>query len=506
MSRSAKTIMILAALGTFAWLQYLIDDNLGTGWPHNAVNNWEQFGLLNLHGRLVINPGGYQALTSPELYSGMSPVCLYPVYFASQLFAWTGGGTLPFQILLALMVFWAIRSLLGRDSLAQAAATAAILCPGYGRWLDILDPNDISVLFSLPYIAILLAILNRPKLGFAAGAGLLALTLAFTSLNWTTTWVMGPCALLLLGLPQVNRRRVLVLIGLAGVSSVLFAIASVAAKTGHGHAGNGSLLTFLRGYTWGNTGYGTGLTTTSAFVRLAFVNGVGLLPLIVLGGWAASVYFRSGHRKNWFTLSPFALTVLEVAFMRNYFGHHPWMAAPLLLVGLVFSLTLLRAGAERDAPASLRKIPGWMVPGVFLLCLVYGLTVTTFSRAKSADGRMLVSLVRQHTDRSDCIVIVKSLDPRTAQIAARLDETLDRRVVLVDNLDHLPAGDSRKVILSAVPATGGLKLRAQTADSANAANSWPEAVGDWFNRAISRRQPGDRMDFARAYFLYEPNP
>ncbi len=505
--RLAKIFLVLAIVSGCALLLYLMDDGLGVTWPQNVVRNWEQFGFFNLHGKLVVNPGGFEATTNPEIYGGMSPVCLYPVYLALKLFGWTGLGTMSFHILLALAVFWAIWSLLGRDNFAFVVAAAAVLCPGYSRLQKILDPNIISVLFGLPYIAIVVAILKRPRLGFAPVIGLFVLTLAFISVNWTTAWVLGPCALLLLGLPQINRRAVILFIALAGVCSVLFVIGSVMAKTGEGHTGTVDWGRLIRGYTWGDVGgYGAGLTAGKALLRLSFVNGLGLLPLLVICGCAVMKCLRGRNQKIWFAISPFALTVVEIGFMRNYFGHHPWMPAPLLLVGLVFSLALLRVPNERDA-----AIPGWDVKTVFvpalpLLCLVYALVLMVFFRANEANELSLIGLIRHHTGRSDFIVIVKSLDPETARIALRCDDKFDRHVVLVDDLDHLPAGKARVVILSTVPSGSGLNLLAQTSGGGISSQPWLQKTADWFNRSIARRRPGDRVELADTYFLYEPKP
>lgn len=508
MSRLTKIFLILAIIGGCAWLQYLMDDGLGTGWPQNVVRNWEEFGFFNLHGRLVTNPGGFEAVTDPKIYKGMSPVCLYPAYFAAQIFSWTGLGTMSFHILLALAVFWAIWELLGRDDFAFVVAAAAVLCPGYGRWQKLLDPNAISVLFGLPYIVIVVAMLKKPRLGFLSIAGLFGLTLLFTSLNWTTVWVFGPCALLLLGLPQISRRAVLLFIALAGASSVLFAIGSLMAKAGGGNTGmgNASLMQFVGNYTWGQGGYGAGLTTGKALLRLSFVNGVGMLPLFVIDLWAAAKKFPRGNRNFWLVIAPFALTVVEIAFMRNYFGHHPWMAAPVLLIGLVFSLALLRGGQQEAAATSPLKIKRFLVPILALLCFIYGLAVVVFYRANEVNELSLIRLVRHHTARSDCIVIVKNVDPRTAGLAARFDEVLDRRVLVADDLNHLPAVKSQIIILSAVPMNGAVGLLAQSSDDEAGSGSWPHQAADWFNRCISRRQPGDRLELAGGYFLYEMKP
>ena len=132
-----KVVTVLFAILCGALLSHLIDDDLGLGWPHNVVRNWDEFGLLKLNGQLVTNPGGFDVVRHPEIYQGMSPVSLYPAYFATMLFAWTGLGTLSYHVLLSALVIWGIWELLGRTDFALLAATVTILLPGYLRWQKI---------------------------------------------------------------------------------------------------------------------------------------------------------------------------------------------------------------------------------------------------------------------------------------------------------------------------------------------------------------------------------
>ena len=257
----AEIIGIPVIITCSAFLLYLVDDGLGLGWTHNVVRNWQEFGLFNLHGQLVFNAGGFEATTRPEIFKGMSPVFLYLVYFATEIFGWTGLGTMSFHILLALAVFWATWELLGRNDFAFTTAIITILLPGYLRWQKILDPCAIPVLLSLPYIAIILPILKRPHLKLAPLAGLFAITLCFTSLNWSTAWVCGPCALLLWFLPAVDKRRTVLFVALFAASCVFLGVVSVLSKAGAAGTGSGNLLQFILSYTWGNVGYGLNLTT-----------------------------------------------------------------------------------------------------------------------------------------------------------------------------------------------------------------------------------------------------
>jgi hypothetical protein len=134
-----------------------------------------------------------------------------------------------------------------------------------------------------------------------------------------------------------------VFIALFGVSCGVLGVVSVISKAGARGTADASVLQFILSYTWGNIGYGLNLTTGTTMLRLVFVNGVGLLPLLLIFGYVVAERLRR-RRRIWPFMWPLALAMMDLIIMRNYFGHHPWLAALLLLVGLIFSLTLLRTG------------------------------------------------------------------------------------------------------------------------------------------------------------------
>jgi hypothetical protein len=498
-----KILFPVLAIGAAMVLSSLIDDNLGSGWPSNVVRNWQEFGFFNLHGQLVYNAGGFEAIQHPEAYKGMCPISLYPVFFATEIFGWTGLGTLSFHILLALAVFWASRHLLGGDHFATMVAAAAILCPAYLRWPKILDPNTLAALPVLPYAVLVLTILKKPKLTPTMTVALAVLTLAFMSLNWTTAWVCGPCIVFLLGMPGLNRGGLATVFGVMVIGVPLVVAASFAAKFIH-NTGDSASAGFgpgqiIAGYTWGSGGYGEGTSTGRAFLRLAFVNVIGLLPLWLIFIYALVRYARAGTRPLWLALAPLTLTIADVIIMRNYFGHHPWMAGPVLMIGTLFSLALLRPLPTADARETSEKIPFKVVCGVALLCFVYGFAVLTFFRVNEMGLLNLVKLVQQHTARSDTIVLLKS-DSQTAPLVDRLIEPLDRHIIIVNGVQDL-AAESHWVILSPVKLDASLALVAQSAADSH---SWLTDVADWFNHSISKRAPGDRLELPASYYLYAP--
>lgn len=505
--RLAKILLVIGIIGGSAWLQFLLDNNLCISWQGNALRNMQQFGLVALHGVPVANAGGYEALTHPATNRGMSPICLYLVYYITRAFDWTGLGTMSFHILLAAVVFWGVWKLMDRDELAFAVAAAVVLSPGYGYWQKLLDMNAISVLAALPCMAIAVPVLSRPKQGPVAICGLFLLVLALASLNWTTAWVLGPCTLLLLGLPQINWRAVVLFIVLAAASCLPVVAISFLSQSGHagggtaapGHAGIGE---FVGRYFWGHIGYGEGLTTGRAWLRVAFANGIGLLPLILI--WLALVvkYVRQSGAINWMAVSPVALAVVEVAGMRNYFGHHPWMASPVLLAGLVFSVVLLRA--PRGETTACGRAFHLLLPAVPLFCFAYGMAVLMFLRANRVNEFSLITFVRQHTDRSALLVVPRNPDAKTAAMVARLQDVCDRHMEAVDDISHLPAKTGDVVILSSEPLTGPVELVARTTSQSTNSSSILSRAANWFNQTIAHRRSGDRLDLPDTFMLYKP--
>lgn len=61
-----KCVFGLAVVLASAWLLWLIDAGLEFGWPPIVMRNWQQFGLMNLHGAMICNPAGFEAASQPD--------------------------------------------------------------------------------------------------------------------------------------------------------------------------------------------------------------------------------------------------------------------------------------------------------------------------------------------------------------------------------------------------------------------------------------------------------
>jgi hypothetical protein len=494
-------LLTLLALTANGIMLYLSDGNLACGWTNNVVRNWEQSGFLTLNGKLVTNPGGYEALTKPEVYKGHRAASMYPVFLIKRLFAWTGAGTLAFHVALSLTLLLSIWVLLGKSRIAWLAGAAAILCPGYASYQTVLCPVANPLLMGLPFAAIVLPLLVKPSLSPAALAALLLTTAAYTTLNWSTVFVHGMLLAYLVAARQVSRRREGLYVAVAGVSLILVAGMSVLDKRG----GSGSFKDLLGGYFWGSEGYGTYLTTDRAVVRLLFVGAAGLLPLLLVCGYVLAQRAKSNPERPWVAFWPLGAAVIGVGIMRNYFGIQPWMAAPAFLVGLVLSMRLLVEGKKGTSTVQETQGGGKILaPATFLAgCFVYGAGVTVMASLQHSGFHALMTLVRTHTVRADTIVLMDT-DSRLASIATGVADCADRRVVVLNDLSAWERIGGRAFLLS----TSGevkLPLVAKTSQPALASCPLAQELLAWYGKLVSRRLPGDREFSPGTCYLYELN-
>jgi len=500
-----KILILLAAVVGTAWLTTWVDDGLGNGWTQIVVRNWEQFGFFNLHGKLVVNPGGFEAVTHPEWYTGHRPASLYAVWLCHRLFGSGGPGFLVYYAAMAALVAGSVWVLLGRTERAYWLAVTLVLTPGYVRWLTTLDPNLTAVLFGFPFCAVVIARLSRPALTRANGVGLFLLILVFTALNWTTIFVHAMLFVTLLLLPRVSWRHLVIYAVLTGGLVGGVVLTSLASKMGSAQGSGAGLATILSGYGWGNTGYGVDLTTRTACTRLLAANLLGLMPLLIFLGWQFRRPAVRQSGQGLLFLLPALVPVVEVLGMRNYFGHHPWMSIHFIILGIILAAVVWNARAA--APAApvaepRRRLPfrlGWLA-----MTFTYGFIVLAATHAHNEPLLRLQALIAENTARHTTIVIRQDTDPALAGMAARLPETFDRHLVVLP--DASPAAWAAipppRIMLTAVPPPADA-IRAQTTHARGGNPVLARLLG-WYSRHIANRRAGDKLDVGDQYYLWQP--
>lgn len=484
----------------------LLDNGLGLDWPHVAVRNWEQYGLLHLHGKMVINPGGFRAETNPEIYRGHRPPSLYPVFLCHWLFATLGAGDFGFvayDAAVAAMVLLSIWWLAGRTERAFWLASIAVITPGFVRWQTSLDPNLTAVLFGFPFCAALVALLRRPAWNWRHVAALFTLILLFSMLNWTTVFVHGMLFVTLLALRGVPRRHLIAYVGLTAAMAGGVLITSVASKMTQTDGSSAGLASMLQGYGWGNVGYGQDMTTRVAILRLLAANTVGLLPVLVYLG--SEWWRRRGQTvaTGLFYLLPVMMVAVELLVLRNYFGHHPWMSVHFVLLAIILAAVIWKDRAGGTIVAGQTGLPtrvSWLVAAC-----AYSFVVLFAARVHNGQELAFAAMLRRETARDSTIVIRRDTDPALAEVSERLSRLTDRRfVVAQDSADPALAGASleKAVFLSSVvPAQGRILVEKSLIESP------APLVGpllNWYSGHVAQRREGDQLKVpGDTFFLYE---
>ncbi len=117
-----------------------------------------------------------------------------------------------------------------------------------------------------------------------------------------------------------------------------------------------------------------------------------------------------------------------------------------------------------------------------------------------------MKLVREHTARSDSIAVLFDKDPETASIAKRLPELLDRHLMVIQNWDDWKNMRPRSILLSTVDLREELKFVAKSSSDSMTRRPFLREALHWYSKNIAKRRPGDKIDFADTYYLYEQNP
>jgi hypothetical protein len=509
-SRIVTWATFLAVLLFSAVIYRLVPASTSDGvWTHNVLRNWEEYGILKLGGSLVYNPGGHDALTSPRTITGHRAASLYLPYLVASLSGGTKRAGLLFNILLAALTLGTAWHFLGRTQLGLMIGCAAVLSPGFVRCNTILDPLAVPVLLGLPVM-----FWSRDKLSRAPvrwrSAYLLAIVMTgYSLLNWTGVFAFAIFAAYLFATPGTSRRSLFLFCSVAGAAATFVVAVSVLSKMQGGAATNTTLhwSQFYNAYLFGPGGYmGYPMDWPKAIIRLVAANVVGLLPLLSLYGWILCRAHRM-RAINGSVLSPLLAAALSIAVMRNYFAHHAWMAASLLIFAMIFSACILMVdrNALKDAGGpgigTTREI---LAPAFAVASFLYCCAVVVLLRENSAGEDTLRSLIQQNTRRHDIIVVSRQTDAPLAGNAFRWSELFDRKIVVVDGPQPATSdglGESC-FLLSAGPPSNGRPELARTTQRDSFASDLARKTLDCYRRIIARRAKGDQLETDTSYHLF----
>jgi hypothetical protein len=266
-------------------------------------------------------------------------------------------------------------------------------------------------------------------------------------------------------------------------------------------------------YLIGPLGYdGRGMTWTMAIVRLAGYSAIFLLPLWLLFLTVMGKAVRRAGKPAWSLLKPLwplLMAFLCIAGLRNYFANHPWMAGPVLIYGIVFSLRLLLDCTPSASPEASQALPGrpLLTAGLPLAAgFAYSLAIMLCLDASEAGGDALLRLARQNTQRHDLIFFSPQDDPDIAAKARRFATLTDRILLpLPDSKETAPASETQpgarfQLTAQLLP---NRHLLASTALSPSPVKRFIVQSLKWYRAVVARRHKGDAIEIEQVLYLYQ---
>jgi hypothetical protein len=495
--------MALAALSAALFFSFPFSERNGA-WAHCVLNNWEQYGFSTLRGQLVTNPGGHGALEDPQIYGGHRPHVARAAYFIGMLTGIPGEDGWLFHILLSVIVGTSIWLGLGRTSYAALLAICTIISPGFVRSPLQLDTLAIPVLLGIPVLFVASQVFRVTQQNWRNVALFFVLFVFYTQINWTTTLSVFVIFSYLVASKKLSLKSLLLFLAISGVAIGFVLIISLL----HKKSGTGSLLEsallFFNNYLFGAGGYGgLAMEWVTAIRRIAVANIIGLLPLLV---GLLFVAVKSGATSSFklFHLLPLAASGLCIAALRNYFAAHPWMAAPLLILGLLATIKLLLDTRVTRAPATNSRLALFYCASIAIVSLIYSWGIVSVLNLNSLTSDSIARMVKTHTQRND-LIVVKSTVFKTQAPVKGISAACDRLVV-TDYSAHSHQGnkDSHYFLLTTNPQRQGYKEVSNTSAFKDQSSRTLSLLLNLYRTKVSQRAAGDQPLPIETYYLLSP--
>jgi hypothetical protein len=258
-------------------------------------------------------------------------------------------------------------------------------------------------------------------------------------------------------------------------------------------------------YLFGAVGYdGAPMSWRRALIRITVASVIGLLPLLAV--YASQVYLcaRRRGRTCLSAILPLALAGVSILLMRNYFAHHPWMAPPVIIMGIVLSMRLLQTPTFEHQVTPFQD-SNRLRPAEFAVvgtALAYGLIIALITAVNSEEDR-LIRLVKFNTQRQDRIAFSSSRDNWIKLDQPRLELLCDRKFVELGEDGSARFRDSMpKYLLTASEEPAPTRWKWRTTEPRGFFYRAADNMLAVYRVHIARRARGDRIE-APACYLYD---
>jgi hypothetical protein len=227
-----------------------------------------------------------------------------------------------------------------------------------------------------------------------------------------------------------------------------------------------------------------------------------LAPLIFAVGFVLSA-------KSWratfsvITLLPLITSLACVALFRNYFATHPWMAAPVIIIGCIASLLSWHDRSEiKSGPSgATTKV---VVVLISLVSFAYSLVLSQVYQLYSSGTADIKSMVRSNTGRADIVFCDESV-LEDGMVLDWLESGCDRKFQLWEGKlgSSAHGSNTRSFLLTTSPdrAVGAL-----VADSKSPVGPMADILDvplEWYRAKVARRNAREVPKPSATYYLLE---
>jgi hypothetical protein len=508
MNSKTKTLIVCLVMAMAGGILFFgqSDQERNGGWAHSVLRNWGECGFFKLQGRMITNPGGYGVTEDPQYYTGHRPHVLRAAYFVGCLTGKPGYEGWLFQALLSALVGWAIWKGLGQSLASFLLAFCTIVSPGFIRHSLILDTLAIPVLLGIPFLVLASLMLRKEQVRSIDWICLLLLCVIYTALNWTTGMALVVAFAYFVTSPNFNLGKIVALFAAAGISAgIVLAISVLDKRSGDASAAH-ALVALYNNYLFGPGGYGIiPMDWMTATRRILVANVMALAPLLCAAGFVVSA-------KSWrstfsiIALSPLLASFICVAFFRNYFATHPWMAAPVFIMGCIATLLSWhdRSKTKSELSAATTKV---LVVLISLLSLAYSLILSQVYQLYSSGTAEIKSMVRSNTNRED-IVFCDEVVLKDGMVLDWLESGCDRKFLLWSGkFDSTVLGSSkRKFLLTSNLDNAAGVLVADSDVPVGPVAGFLNIPLQWYRTKVARRDTREVPQPSAIYYLLELQP
>lgn len=495
--------IILAMVSGALFFAFPVSERNGS-WAHCVLNNWEQYGFDKLGGQLVANPGGHEAMQTPQIYGGHKPYVAQAAYFIGSLTGRFREDGWLFHILLSLTVGISIWLGFGKTNSATLLAICTIVSPGFIRSTLQLDTLAIPVLLGIPVLLLASKAFLESRKNWGVIALFFTLLVCYSQINWTTALSIFVIFSYLLASKDSDAKTLFVFLAVSGMSICFVLVTSLL----HKKSGSSSLAEsgafFFNSYLFGTGGYGgIPMDWLTALRRIVIANVIGLMPLLIaflLIAWETDLT-RKFHPS---ILLPFTASSLCISVLRNYFAAHPWMAASVIILGLIATLKLQLSFQPPKAAKEKKGGSRIYCASVALISLIYSLLVIEFLKLNSSTADSISLMIKSHTQRGDLIFF----DPAAfgdRPVEQWLGTLCDRTIIKDKNLASVQRNaGGRFFVLATNSSKSGFMEVSKTSDFVIESSQTLLVVLELYRKLISRRVESDSPLPAEVYYLCSP--